>query len=205
MKTIALEKAREHLRLAREAADKLTPANGFRSYSEAWSQFLAQVSRFYSKMEQGAKGCNKSEPWFGRRKRERKTDQLLSYLHHARDSDEHGLEDVCRIRVKGASLKFPQTQEVRASIMMRMNEDGTMDIRNPSVTTPDGTFDQVELEDPRFVLVTVRDDRFGDKFDPPVMHLGHPIVGREPPILASLALRYLDEFLADAETLPTHT
>jgi hypothetical protein len=155
-------------------------------------------------MEQGAKGCNKSEPWFGRRKRERKVDQLLSYLHHARDSDEHGLEDVSRIRAKGASLKFPEAQEVRASFMMRLNEDGSMDIRNPTVTTPQGTFNQVELEDPHFELVTVKDERFGDKFDPPLMHLGRPIVGREPKVLADLTIRYLEEFLAAAEKLPTH-
>src|SRR5438045_1159874 len=97
MKTTAIDKAHEHLELARAAAENLHAENGFKPYQQAWSLFLSQVSRFYSKMEQGSKGCGKSEGWFGRKKHERRSDPLLSYIHHARDADEHGLECVTAV------------------------------------------------------------------------------------------------------------
>jgi len=66
MKEIALAKSCEHLNLAKAAAEGLSLRNGFKLYEQAWSQFLSQVGRYYSKLEQGAKGCKESESWFGR-------------------------------------------------------------------------------------------------------------------------------------------
>lgn len=84
MKPVAIERAREHLVLAREAAAVLTPDDGFKAYAEAWSQFLSQASRFYSKMEQGAKGCGKSEAWFGKKNaNERQINSYPTYITHA--------------------------------------------------------------------------------------------------------------------------
>jgi hypothetical protein len=204
MRLVAIEKARDHLELAKSAAEGLNLNHGIKAYEQAWSQFLSQASRFYSKLEQGSKGCTASEPWFGRKKHERKKDQLLSYIHHARDSDEHGLDYITRTRARSGSIKFPEAQEVTVSMMMRVNEDGSMDIKNPTVKTPTGEYDQMMLEDPRVELMTVHDRRFHDKFDPPEMHLGRPIVGRSPPEIAKLAIAYLEKVLGEASELPEH-
>jgi hypothetical protein len=202
MKAIALDKARRHLDQAKEAASRLTLENGFRPYEEAWSNFLSQASRFYSTMEQGSKGCLASEPRFGTKKHERRKDELLSYIHHARDSDEHGLDHITALRADQRSIKFPETQEVEARFWMKMNEDGTVEIRNPSVVPPDGVFDQEDLINPRVELVTVHDRRYGDSFDPPLMHRNKPIVDRSPNHLADMAIRYLEEMLDEASSLP---
>jgi len=202
MRTIAIQKARDHLDLARQAVSGMDITLGFKTYEQAWSQFLTQVSRFYSKLEQGSKGCGKSVGWYGRIKHQRRKDPLLSYLHHARDSDEHSIEDIVRRRASGASIKFPSAKEVRFSANIRMNSDGTMEVQNQSIETPDGRFTDVEVENPRIQLVTVRDDRFGDKFDPPKEHMGAGIIDTSPLGIANIALEYLEATLQEALELP---
>jgi hypothetical protein len=46
----------------------------------------------YAKLEQGSRTNGRSRAWYGRIKNVRKNDELLSYLHHARNSEEHGLD-----------------------------------------------------------------------------------------------------------------
>lgn len=202
MKAVALAKARQHLDQAKEAAAKLTLDNGFKPYEQAWSDFLSQASRFYSKLEQGSKGCGKTEGWFGRKKHERRKDQLLSYIHHARDSDEHGIDHITRQRADGRSIKFPEATEVTTRMWMKRNADGTLDVRDVSVVTPDGKFEREELVNPRVELVTVHDRRYGDSFDPPIMHLDRPIVDKSPSHLAEMAIRYFEGMLDEASKLP---
>lgn len=205
MKAIAIEKARAHLELAKEAIEGLNLENGKCAYEVAWSQFLSQVSRFYSKFEQGTKGCKKSEPWFGRKKHERKTDALLSYLHHARDSDEHGLDFV--VQETGSRLEVRMAEgatEIHTSFDMMVDDLGQVHIRNPKTSTPQAV-QTMDLVDPRMELVTVTDGRFGDSFDPPEMHLGKPIVDRSPSGIAKLTIPYLNDFLEEASELPQHS
>ena len=204
MKPVALIKAREHLDLAKAAAERLNLENGFKAYEQAWSDFLSQASRFYSKMEQGCKGCNKSEPWFGNKKHERRTDALMSYLHHARDSDEHGLERIAEKTGERLNVHMKKgATDVHAKFEMMLDSNGKIHIRNPETSTPQ-SIDRFEMVNPRTELVTVRDHRFGDKFNPPEMHLDRPIVDKTPLGLAKIAIRYLESALNEASTLPKH-
>lgn len=191
--------------MAKEAIERLSLENGKRDYEVAWSQFLSQVSRFYSKFEQGSKGCQKSEPWFGRKKHERKTDPLLSYLHHARDSDEHGLEYV--VQETGSRLDVQMAEgatKIHTSFDMMVDNRGKVHIRNPKTSTPQA-IQAMDLIDPRMELVTVTDGRFGDSFDPPEMHMGMPIVDRSPLGIANLAIPYLNDLMKEASELPEHS
>jgi len=85
---------------------------------------------------------------------------------------------------------------------VKINSDGTMDVRDPKVVTPDGEYDQPILKNPSVELVTVHDRRHGNSFDPPLMHLGRPIVDKSPPALAKMAIRYLEGLLKEASKLP---
>src|SRR3954451_15443611 len=178
MKSVALVKAREHLELAKGAAKRLILDGGVRPFEQAWSEYLSQVSRFYSKMEQGAKGGRESEPWFGRRKRERKDDPLLSYVHHARNVDEHGLDHITLRRAQSLTFGFPETDEATVSFEMMVDGNGQMHVRNPRVASPKGGIDSVEIANPSVGLVGVRDRGVG--YEPPTIHLGKPIVDRSP-------------------------
>src|SRR6516165_1236564 len=91
MKAIGLDSARERLRRAHSAFERLERATTNKDRETAWSDFLLASHAVYSKLEQGSKGCGKSQAWFGRKKHERKNDELLRYIHHARNIDDHGI------------------------------------------------------------------------------------------------------------------
>lgn len=200
MKAVALAKAGDHLELAEEAAKGLTLDGGFKLYERAWSEFLSQVSRFYSKLEQGAKGTAKSEGWFGHKKGERSDDPLLSYLHQARNADEHGLD---YITAKGADCvnvhMTKDVKEIHVAFDMMVDKAGRVHVRDPKTNTPEAV-DHFELINPRVELVTVKNR--GHSFDPPNMHLGKPIVENGPPSVAKLAISYLRDMLDEASKLP---
>lgn len=203
MKKIAIEKASEHLELARATIDRLSLAYGPKAYSQAWSDFLSQTSRFYGKLEQGAKGCKTSEPWFGRMKAERKRDPLLAYIHHARNSDEHGLDYV--VAETGSSLIGNMAEgatEFHMAAEVMVDATGKLHVRNPQTKSPDA-FTSVRLTEPRMELATVKDR--GNKFEPPEVHLGRPIVFNSPPAVAKLAVDYLAFMLIEVAKLPEHT
>lgn len=202
MKPIAIEKARDHLELAKQAASRLALDQGFKPFEQAWSEFVAQASRIYGKLEQGAKGCNASDSWFRAKKAERKSDALLSYLHHARNSDEHGLDYITRRGADAMTLGFPETNEVKVGFEMMIDGKGGMHIRNPKIESPNGGVDRVEIVNPRVELVPVRDR--GVSYNPPEMHRGRPIVNRGPDGISGLALSHLEALLEAASKLPIH-
>jgi hypothetical protein len=90
----AVEQAKARLQRADKALYALKIAANYDEAEEAWSDFLLAAATIYSKLEQGSKSKGTSAGWFGRKKKERRDDPLLRFLHHARNSDEHGIERV---------------------------------------------------------------------------------------------------------------
>ena len=90
----AVEQAQVRLRKAEKALEALKEADGYEAAEDAWTDFLLAASTIYTKLEQGSKSNNRSSGWFSRKKKERKDDPLLKYLHRARNSDEHGIERI---------------------------------------------------------------------------------------------------------------
>jgi hypothetical protein len=202
MKRVALQKAAEHLELAKAFIAQMKLDDGFKAYERAWSQFLSQASRFYSKIEQGAKGCQTSEPWFGRKKHERRKDPLLSYIHHARDCDEHTIEHITSLTADFIGTQIDNEKGLRASFEFMVDDRGRMHYRNFESKNLDGEDLPMMVRNPAVALLTVHDRRFGDKFDPPEMHLGRPIVDTSPRGVAALAITYLEDMLKEASALP---
>lgn len=202
MKAVAIQKAEDHLEIAREAFEQLQIEKGFKAYERAWAEIIAQLGRVYTKLEQGAKGCKASEPWFGLLKHARGTDPLMSYLHHARNSEEHGLDHITQRGADSMTLGFPATTEVKVGFEMMIDDKGRMHVRNPTVDSPNGGVNRVEVVNPRVELVPVRDR--GVSYAPPEMHGSKPIVDRSPRGCAGLAISYLEDMLSQARTLPVH-
>jgi hypothetical protein len=166
---------------------------------------LLALNATFSKLEQGAKGCGKSEGWYGEHKHVRRKDPLLAYLHQARNSDEHGLSPVSKATPGGVGINPPPgsnridlvTTGENGQVTVHPNADGRM----PSITVKLG----------RIHLVEVRDDRFNDVFPVPQTHLGRPIepiikLGAEvgPLEVGALGLAYVRAMLAEARELPSH-
>lgn len=194
MNKTALRHAWERLHEARSAVEALKRSKSFADSERAWSKFIAASSTVYSKLEKGSKGNVKCEPWFGRVKHERKKDQLLRYVHHARNADEHGITDITKR--SGARLVLQGTLRHGAPPSASVaNGERALWLTNIRGTKPDGAIDFTPAQ---VRLVTVFDDLHGDAFDVPTEHLGAVLKSKDDPIeVASLALQYLDRIVRD--------
>ena len=184
----ATAKAATKLERLTRSVEAMKTAESSEAIEDAWVDFLIAASTFYSTLEQGAKTNDKSKAWFGRKKHERRTDQLLRYLHHARNAEEHGIA-----RITGRSNSKIFLKSKGAAVMLQ--SDG----KNWNVVSQTG---DVEYPGDVVTLVRVQDIRFGDWFDPPEQHLGQNLNDTSPPAIAELGAAYLGEMLSEAKALP---
>lgn len=189
-----VRQAWERLHKAQKAYSAITDAENFGQVESAWTDFLLAASAVYSKLERGAKGTS-SAPWFGKKKHERRTDPLLSYIHHARNADEHGIKAVTKRNEGGWTIKGGGFFKVEGVIRTGKREIKVTPVRGPAPT--------VEVVQPYVELVSVTDERFGDTFDVPKAHLGAPLTLKDqsPQKIAALALAYLEQLVAEASRL----
>jgi hypothetical protein len=192
---IAVEHAKRRLRKAERAIDALKAATDFDSAEEAWTDFLLAASAVYSKLEQGSKANGKSAGWYGRKKKERRDDPLLRYLHHARNSDEHGIERIVERYndtgpIWGHRPKFGE----RIPVTIQAIDPNTHELIGEAVP---GFYPGSTIK-----LIRAVDTRFNDFCDPPQSHLGSRIrYCREPVDIGELGLGYLRALVAEAEEL----
>lgn len=192
----AIEHAKARLRKADKAVETLKAADNFESAEDAWSDFLLAASAVYSKLEQGAKGT-KSEPWFGRKKHERRIDPLLNYLHIARNSDEHGID---RVADRGGN-----THDISSGIpqKLKFNErrEFFLQAQNPETGKYDTEPAPAYLYGPSLQLVTVHDRRTAVFREPPTEHLGQQIKLDDLWLtgVADLGLTHLKKIIGEAE------
>lgn len=187
----AIEQAMARLSKAEKSLEALEAAEYFDDAESAWSDFLIAASGIYSKLEQGAKGYPKSEPWFGAEKSLRKTDPLLRYIHFARNADEHGIERITAQSLDNPELKFNERQEV------------TVQRLNQITREPEGEPIKAVLSGPALKVVRVYDRRFGDFADPPETHLGEVVYfgASFPNEIGRVAIKYLRSMIERAEKL----
>lgn len=193
----AIKQAKVRYLKAENAIARLNQAAQSEEMEVAWSDFLSAASTIYSKLEQGSKTNGASTAWFGRKKKERKDDQLLSYIHHARNSDEHGLNKVTDAWVHHNFIGMPG-----GLVSVAVPEGETF----IPLTTSFGGGPEVPLttyQTHSIRLVTVVDSRYGDSFDPPKLHLGNELPERLlPQMVGELALEYLKNLIEEASSLP---
>lgn len=189
MDPAAVEKAQFRLQKANEAYQRLLDRTSLADFRSDWTDFLLASNAVYSSLEQGSKENPQSRQWFGQLKRERREDPLLRYLHQARNADEHGLASVFESSNAGnIEVGGPGMTVYGATII----EDGNTVFNQQ---WPDGIQEGIVVENKRPILVKVRDDRFGGEFHPPETHLGNPINGLNPIVVARAALDYQHQML----------
>ena len=196
MKPEAITAARVRLDRGLVAVGRLEQM-GFKlaDLESAWWTFLLAASGVYAKLEQGSKGHGKSEAWYGRLTHERRTDPLLSYVHHARNAEEHGLQGSAAQEGAHIVVHSKKTRVVR---------DGDGRVVHVIHPANDPELLKMEAVAPYLRLVRVKDARYGDKFDPPTEHLGQPLSDCLPATVARAALTYLADQIAKAEKLDPH-
>jgi hypothetical protein len=171
--TPAIRQSFARLEKARTALKHLEAAKSFDERESAWSDLLIAGNGIYSKLEQGSKVSGKATGWFGRAKKARKEDPLLSYMHHARNSEEHGIEDVtARMKAGQATITIrePFDPSKLHGIQLHIGTDSLGHVRISS--SNEDVISTKMYDKPSLSLVRVKDLRFSDYFDPPYEHLG---------------------------------
>jgi len=193
MRKVAIAHAYERLTKAKAAVAAMEASTEFRSFGAAWSDFLIAASGIYSKLQQGAKSNGSSGGWFGKKMNARKTDELLRYIHHARNSDEHGLAPTTHLEPGsfavggGGSYRFDGI----------IGPGGSL-----AVTHLGGPPPRLEITPASVRLVTVFDEKHGNQYQPPAIHLGATLSDTSPLSVAKLGLAYLSALIAEADKLP---
>ncbi|WIO75437.1 hypothetical protein QP938_05910 [Porticoccaceae bacterium LTM1] len=92
----ALAVAKRELRAAERYHDAMAKCNSFEDVDIEWRGFLVSIEKVWKKIERAGVAINQGEfSQFQKPFKERKkSDQLLSYILHARNSDEHSVQEV---------------------------------------------------------------------------------------------------------------
>ena len=85
--------AREAFERTRNEAAKCVTGEGHTALAAHWSSFLVRANRVFTKLKQGAKSGPASR-WWQDVEHIRKDDELLRYILHARNADEHGIKRI---------------------------------------------------------------------------------------------------------------
>jgi hypothetical protein len=163
---------------------------------------LLAAAGVYSKLEQASKSSGKAAAWFGRVKHERRADPLLSYIHHARNSDEHGIEDITQKMPKGSAtftIREPYDPKKLDGKSFTLGTDTKGNVRFTNYD-PD-IFEIHHFDKPTLLLIPVKDDRYGDLFNPPTEHLGRKLEDKTPIGIATRVLPYLERLITEARAM----
>lgn len=152
--------------------ERMRSASDFDSFEDAWRQYLGALQKVWVKTERSCQPVRESfEPWQGKFKRQRKKDQLLRYLRHARNTAEHSIQLILD------------------------------DVPEQIVTTSSGDTvyagAQVVTIAPSIELRPLVDR--GVWYDPPVEHLSKALAERGPLKVAELGLAFYAGFVEQAE------
>lgn len=187
MKREAITKAERRLEAARAASDAIQCADDPNEIESEWAKFVLAVGGWYSILEQGAKGNGPSQGWFGKLKSERKKDDLLRYIHYARNSEEHGIK--------------PHTHRGHQYVELGPGATATIYKKSQYITELVESSGPIRFFGPENVaLDTVLDERYGDTCDIPKSHRGTAI-DPTPANVAKLCVQYLVEMTEKAKKL----
>jgi hypothetical protein len=184
----AVDAAGKEYARAAEYVSIIRTSPDFASVEKAWSTFLVTNGRVFTKLEQGSKSSSKSVAWWREKLCQRRRDALLCYLWHARNADEHTIEEITERQDTKKTIVQPKSR------IVTLMEQGL-------IGSPIAPLEAIETT---LVNVRLRDvmDR-GMLYVTPGEHLGIPILDASPANVASLALAYLDLMLKEANELST--
>jgi hypothetical protein len=102
MRAEGVAAAARELKRAWRAHRRIVAAKTPDAAEDAWVDFLTHSNRVYLKLRAACHGHPLDWMWWRRMMDERRSDPLLSYVHHARNTDTHRLEDTVEWIADGA-------------------------------------------------------------------------------------------------------
>ena len=193
----AIVKAESRLRIMKKSSAELQSIVTKEDFSDTWYTFLVACKNIWTSLEQGSKSTAQDRHWFGAKKGERKSDELLQYLFISRDNDEHSIEQVTDRTPGGLAIGGPEKGYSRSiQINGTIGAGGTL-----IATSLDDKPVLVKKISPKFILSTVTGRDKNVPFSPPSMHKGEKIHNPNPIDVANLAITYFETLIEEARAL----
>ncbi|WP_242181601.1 hypothetical protein [Sphingomonas sp. CARO-RG-8B-R24-01] len=187
-----LAQAQERLAKLRFTAAIVTSDATTGERESAWLDFIQYHGTIYSKLQQASKADPKSKLWFEGKQAERKSDELLRYLHHARNAAEHTI-----IR-SSSQADFSISGYVGAGI----DSNVSLGIGYDHLGRPYGItqgLGNIQVHQHEVMLNAARDR--GVDYRPPSEHLGKHLAEQTAGAVVPLALAYVETMLSEAEAM----
>ena len=164
-------------------------AESFDVFEEEWRDLLGCLEKVWVKAERGCqKYRNKFQPWQGKYVALRRRDPLLKYLKQARDADNHSIQEVAEVKPGHTTMNF-------------LNRQGGyikhLKINSGRIVHYEG--DPMIVKSHPTSVEAIRIKNNGQWFNPPIQHMGIPIVSKHPARLGELGISFYESFLAEAE------
>lgn len=191
----AVRHAETALGRAAKALDRLRAGNELEEIEEAWDHFLQAASKVYEKIKAGARGDQASWRWFGGRVDQRRDDPLLSYVHHARNSDHHRFEEV--VERREPSTTWGATGGAVHITGFKEGSDGLPE----AIWTPANPGASITVERFAAHLLAVPVIDRGVEYDVPTSHCGQRLPDRNVITIAEHTLSYLQGMVSEAASL----
>jgi hypothetical protein len=100
-----LHHSKRELTAASRALERMKSSSNFDELEDEWKSFLHSIEKVWVKAERACQHVrNQFEPWQGRFVTERRKDPLLSYLRHARNSDQHTIQEMMEKKPASRSM-----------------------------------------------------------------------------------------------------
>lgn len=158
----AFLRAKEDVNAAALKLDEMRRAKTFSDLDRHWSEFLSLLQRIYNRLGKACQG-GPSSAWYGRLKHERGTDDLLTYVQHARHADEHGIDKITRVFEDSVQFTSQGSSHIR----------GIKIVNGEMVIEHTGSPVDVVFEPGAVALLPVVNR--GVTYQPPTEHLGVPL------------------------------
>lgn len=150
-------------------------------YEEAWKCFLTDIETAWNLCLDAVKGNGRAQQIVSSTNRDRKIDDLVRYLKHARNSRTHSIRPITE-RILGVTTVMGGTN---GGVILQ----GTIAGRDPTATRLEtsGTV-IVSFQPDRLEVIEVQDR--GHSYLPPTWHQGSPVSTCIPHVLAAMGLTY---------------
>lgn len=189
MDSEGIDQVKERLSRLRSAAAVVASSAPLQEQESAWLDFLSYHGTLYSKLEQAAKASAAAKKWFEGKKAERKSDELLRYLHHARNVGEHTIR-----KASGKAVFAVSGTLGKGDAMLGISFDQNGKPHGHGAGVGNMTVHQNE------VLLLAAVDR-GVTYPPPKAHRGKNIGGDTAREVVQLALAHADNMVDEAGVL----
>lgn len=200
----AIPKCYDRLSKAKRALQQSRSAHNFEDFSSAWSEFLIHTGGVLNALDAGSKTTPQGRQWYGGIKRHAKEDELLLYMHQARNVEEHSLD--ATTENEPPSIKIGPMSDGGVKFDNLHLNDGflknpTKNIIGKAWRTKDGLPPTIINNAGGPILKRISDERYGNEFQPPEYHDGKRLLNNSPLFVAEIYMQYLTRVIKKAAEL----